>query len=689
MRKFLLFFCIILFVYSNAFNADWQLDDNPNILSNFNIHISELTFQQLAATFRAHPTVPDKIYRPVGCFSFGLNWYFGQSNVFGYHLVNIFIHILTAWFLFLTMRLLLRIHYQKQHPPQSQFFTAAAVLGALLWALAPIQTQAVTYIVQRMAAMAAMFSIIAIYAYLRGKTAAQEKKYLWFALCLVSFCAALGSKENAVLLPASLLLVELSFFRHHVSKKHFSFFLLISVAAFTAGFFFIRYGLEISSFHFSNFFSFLEGYDERSFTFKERLLTEPRIVLVYLSQIFLPNVQRLSIDHDIIPSTSLFFPWNTFPSILIIILITSISLVFLKKYPLFCFPVFFFFLNHTVESTVAPLELMFEHRNYLPSLFLFLPVGIFVAHILYSTPPQPVFRRITAMLCTILFLIISGHATYTRNQTWTTVESLWADALRKAPNSSRAAFFLGKEYLQAGQYTLAYRYFQLSLMNANRAANPKFTKKVAFGHLGAIQYFRGQYESALQHFNQCLELDRKDESCLKNRLLNFLKLDFPEKALSDALQLVRNYPDSEAYYYLTALSFYKIGNNEEALKWLQKITKESLNSYEGAYLTGILLMKAGAYKNSLLFLQQAAILSSNSIKSHLALAAARYASGQISLSEDIMKNAIKKYPLLAIKKSLEDIRKQDEINKDILGEVENILLLSIRYRKVLFIHANE
>ncbi|CAK8714460.1 Tetratricopeptide repeat-containing protein [Candidatus Electronema halotolerans] len=672
MNKFLLFFSIVVLSYSNSLNTTWQFDDAPNILNNSKLHVSELTFQQLSATLRAHPAIPNKIYRPLPCLTLGLNWYFGQDNVFGYHVVNLAIHILTGWFLFLTLHLLLRIYYKKKrYPPQ--FFAAAALLATLFWALAPIQTQAVTYIVQRMAAMAAMFSIIAIYAYLRGKTADQGKKYLWFVLCLVSFCAALGSKENAVLLPASLLLLELSFFYHRISKKYIIFILLIAAATFTTGFFFIRHGLDISSFHVSKLFSFLDGYDKRSFTLKERLLTEPRIVLMYFSQIVLPNVQRLSIEHDIVLSTSLFSPWTTLPAILTIFLAVSSSLFFLKKHPLFCFPVLFFFLNHTVESTIVPLELMFEHRNYLPSLFLFLPVGIVVAHILYSTPQQPVFRQITAILCTSLFLIISGHATYTRNQAWATEESLWTDAVRKAPNSSRVAHNLGMRYLQSSQYQHAYHYFNLSLKNAENSPTPETTKKISLSGMGSVSYMLGRYQQALMFFDECLDIDKKDEACLKNKVLSLLDLGYPEKALPAAHKLTVEYPTYPAYQYLAALSAYRVGDIDTSLQRLQKIVKQGLNNHEGMYLTGILLAKSGAYKNSLLFLQRAIRLSPTMIKYQIVLASVYYADGQNSMARKIIEDIFKMYPLSRIRNALGSIKKYNEIDQGDIEKIEGVL----------------
>ncbi|XOF33211.1 MAG: tetratricopeptide repeat protein [Candidatus Electrothrix sp. YB6] len=666
---FLLTTGIILISYVNSFNTSWHLDDEPNILTNTKLHLSSLNLQQINHAIRAHPTVPERnrLYRPLPCLTLALNWYFGQDNVFGYHVVNLAIHILTAWFLFLTLHLLLHIHYKKQYPPQ--FFTGAALLAALFWALAPIQTQAVTYIVQRMASMATLFTIIAIYTYLRGRT---EKKYIWFILCLLSFFAALGSKENAILLPASLFLLEFSFFRHHFSKKNITLLALAGGAVLICGFLFVRYGLGITPFKISNPLSFLDSYSNRSFTFSERILTQPRIVLMYLSQIFLPISERLSIEHDIVLSGSLFSPWTTLPSILLILSLIVSSLVFLKKYPLICFPVLFFFLNHAVESTILQLELIFEHRNYLPSLFLFLPFGAGIAHVLYVPGKLSLFGRTAVVFCTILFLVISGHATYTRNLDWATEGTLWTDAIRRAPNSSRAAHNLGKWHRQFGQYRQAYHYFQLAFQNADKAADPKMTKKAALNGMASVVYMLGNYQQSLQYFNQCLEIDEKDEACLKNRLLAFLQLGQPEKALPDGLKLTEEYPAPVEYQYLTAVSAYQTGNLDIALKRLQEITGRSLNNHQVMHLTGLLLMKNKAYPNSLFFVQQAEQLAPKTLRYQLTLAAAYYANNQHDSTEKILRDIVAEYPLPGIKTALQNVQ-HDVLNEEAVSFLKNSL----------------
>ncbi len=660
----LLITALVLLVYSNTFQSSWQFDDEPNILLNSNLHISELTVAQISQAMRAHPDSPEsgKLYRPIPCLTFGLNWYFGQDNVWGYHAVNTAVHILTAWLLFFTLRLLLRIYYQNQKKKEdSQLIDTAALLGALFWALAPVQTQAVTYIVQRMASMAAMFTIIAIYSYLRGRT---EKKYIWFILCLLSFFAALSSKENAILLPASLFLLELSFFTHNFSKKQISRLVISGGIVLFFGFIFVRYGLGITPFKLSNPLSFLDSYANRSFTFSERILTQPRIVLMYISQIFLPVADQLSFEHEVVLSTSLFSPWTTLPSITIIFGLIGSSFYFLKKYPLICFPILFYFLNHAVESTIFQLELVFEHRNYLPSLFLFLPLGVLVARILYGTAQRTVFHRAAAATCATLFLITSGHATYTRNMVWATEGTLWTDAIRKAPNSARAARYLGKWYQKRGQEEIAYRYLQLSLVNSKNDPSPEYARRTSLNQIGALHYKRHENEKALYYFNKCLDLNKYSTPCLRNRILVFLRLNQAERALSDAEILINQHPSSVVYRYLSALSSYQAEDFDTALKMISSIGN-SFNDYQIMQLTGLIFLKKNDYQNSLFFLKKAERLFP-SLENKINLAVTCHLLNYKNIFEKLLSIIYNKYP----KEDIDLILKEDR-NKILTDNIHN------------------
>ena len=312
---------MILLGYLNTFKASWHLDDHSNINKNSVLHINNLEFKSLFRTFYSSPTRPgvigQKLYRPVPCLTFALNWYFGKDNVFGYHLVNIAVHILTAWILFFTVLNLLRTPNLIEKFPGSQHLIA--FLCAALWALNPIQTQAITYIVQRMASMAAMFYILSIFFYIKFRLSDRAVKRIIFLLsCLTGFVLALGSKENTLTLPVALLLIEIICFQD-LNQRHTRRNLIWGSIG--GGIFLIVFGNLL--FTPGSMLSIFNGYDNRPFTLSERLLTEPRILIFYLGQIFYPLADRLSIEHDIEISTSLFQPWTTVPSILLILVLVG------------------------------------------------------------------------------------------------------------------------------------------------------------------------------------------------------------------------------------------------------------------------------------------------------------------------------------------------------------------------------
>ena len=365
------FFAILVAVpYLNSFQASWHFDDYCNIVSNERLHIDNVHPETLSKAFFAKPWGGgDRLYRPLPMLTFAINWYLGKERTFGYHLVNLGFHVLTALMLFLTILRLYETPKLKGTENDSVFFTA--ILAASLWALNPIQVQAVTYIVQRMAVMAAFFYTAGIFFYIGARNPDIKKKqfsnYLFSAIC---FAAAVASKENAVSFPLSIFLVEIIFFQDLEQPKTrrivFAGLAAMAVASAISG---------ILLFFGGDALGMLRGYGPRSFSLLERVLAQPRVLILYLSQIFYPIPDRLSFVHDIELSTSLIHPWTTLPSILAVIGLLLLGAKVSKKMPFAGFAILFFFAAHAVESTILPLEIVFEHRNYLASLFLFVPVA--------------------------------------------------------------------------------------------------------------------------------------------------------------------------------------------------------------------------------------------------------------------------------------------------------------------------
>jgi len=292
----------LLIIYSNSFHGDWHFDDYVNIVENQHIKINSFTWHEIRNSL--YGVEQNGLLRPLSYLSFALNYKFGKMDVFGFHVVNFTIHCLAAIFLFLFIYNALRLPMLKERYKNTAF--PAALLATLFWALNPVWVTSVTYIVQRMASMAGMFYIMSMYFYLRGRTSRKSfYAILLFSLSLTTGLASVLSKENAVMLPVSILLFDLLLIqgasKENIKKMLVIFamlFLLISTA-----------GLIYAG-GFSNAFG---DYDIRDFTMTQRILTEPRVILFYLSLLFYPVNSRLTFLYDIEISRSLFQPWTTLP----------------------------------------------------------------------------------------------------------------------------------------------------------------------------------------------------------------------------------------------------------------------------------------------------------------------------------------------------------------------------------------
>jgi protein O-mannosyl-transferase len=158
---------------------------------------------------------------------------------------------------------------------------------------------------------------------------------------------------------------------------------------------------------------------------------------------------RLSIAHSFELSTSLFEPVTTFFAILFVFGLIAFSLAIARKRPLFAYCILFFVVNHLIESTIFSLELVFEHRNYLPSMLFFVPIAAGLCYLLDHFAYR---KRMKYVLCAfiVLLLVGLGHSTFMRNFTWKNEESLWIDASEKAPGEFRVHHNLGKFYQDYG-----------------------------------------------------------------------------------------------------------------------------------------------------------------------------------------------------------------------------------------------
>ncbi|MRS03017.1 hypothetical protein EG832_07310, partial [bacterium] len=416
---------ILSVVYSNSFYGEWHYDDFANIVNNTHIQLKSFSWPEIKQSLMG--MYQDRLLRPLAYFSFALNYRLGGMDVFGFHVLNFIIHYLSSVFLFLFIYNMFKLPLLRDK--YSAIAYPAALLATLFWAIHPLFVTSVTYIVQRMASMAAMFYILSMYFYLKARTAQKTgAAVVLFTGCCLAGLASFFTKENAAVLPISILLFDLILIQG-VTKENIKRFGKIIVIPLLI---FFIIGLIYTG-GFSNAFS---GYAVRDFSMAERLLTEPRVIIFYLTLLFYPIGSRLTLIYDVAVSRSLFDPWTTVPSILIIVLMIGLALYWAKKRPVITFCILFYFLNHVVEGSVIPLELIYEHRNYLPAMLLFIPLAEFILYVLnYFSYKKAIQFAVAAGV--VVIIVGEGDVTYNRNQIVSDDFLLWMDNIEKSPELSR------------------------------------------------------------------------------------------------------------------------------------------------------------------------------------------------------------------------------------------------------------
>ena len=462
--------------YANTFQAPFVLDDWNNILDNPFIRWTQLDFESVRFTVSNAP-----LARPVAYLTFALNHWLGGYEVAGYHAVNLAIHLANAWLVYALARITLR---RLPHlSPQASPAPAApavwlALAAALVFVAHPLQTQSVTYIVQRMNLLCALFYLSALLAFIRGRLAASGPRAAgWYALALLAGALALGSKENAATLPLAAWLYDWFFLRDLRRGRGAELALLLIVALF-AGLFVGRGGTG------------LLDHSARAFTLWERLLTQPRVVMLYVSLIALPLPGRLNLAHDVAFSRGLLDPATTLASLAAIAALLVLAVRVAKRRRLASFAILWFFLHLAIESTIFPIELVFEHRTYLPLVGVCLWLAVPLSRAA-SLRPRLAVGAAAAVVAAL------SIATFVRNATWGSEIGLWSDAAAKSPELMRAHTNLGVALWRAGRHEEALAAYDRALSIAPDSAELHYDRVFSLRALGRNQEAESELDLVL------------------------------------------------------------------------------------------------------------------------------------------------------------------------------------------------
>lgn len=353
---------LVVAVYWPGLQGGFFFDDGPSILMAEGVRLQTLSLESLQQAWDSGGSGP--FGRPVAQLSFALNYYFNDFYPFAFKATNLAIHLACSVLVFGLVRQLLTA--TTAQAKQQHLLLAAGAVTAL-WLLHPIQLLPVLHVVQRMTSLSALFLLTALWVHIRGRERAGRAGAAWLMLAWgVLWPLSFFSKETGVLFPAFALAWELILRRSTQGRldRFARGFAALAALCLLAG---LAYALSPRA-------QWLwAGYDLRSFSLVERLLTEARVLWFYLTLMAAPRLEALGLYHDdIVISTDLFSPWTTLPALLGLVGLVWLAWRLRTRAPLATFGITWFLIGHGLESTVLPLEIAHEHRNYLPLLGILL-----------------------------------------------------------------------------------------------------------------------------------------------------------------------------------------------------------------------------------------------------------------------------------------------------------------------------
>lgn len=463
---------LTVLVYAPGLSGGWLFDDFPNIVNNQEVLPTDATLSSLTDAALSSPA--SRFKRPLASLSFAVNHLAGGLEPFSWKLVNLVIHLLNGWLVYLLTSALFRIVQQRSTPASSDQALSDDVLAALIavaWLLLPINLTAVLYVVQRMESLANLFVLIGLMGYVTARQRMLQGRS-GLSWCIVSLIIptvlGMGAKESAVMLPMYAFLVEWLVFGFRRipaaaakggaaagesrDQRLIVLFVVVLWVPLLFGLTWLLPGLFKP-----------DAWATRDFSPETRLLSEARIVIGYIGWTLLPTPQALSFYHDdYLPSAGLLQPWTTLASMVTILALLGLAWWQRQRRPLLALGIGLFFAGHVLTATILPLELVYEHRNYFASFGLLLAVVP-----LLNIPGnwQRTARTVLASLGIwwIALTAFTAHA-------WGEPLRLSADLAVRAPDSPRAQYDLGLMLMRQTNYDPASPFTPLVYPQLERAA---------------------------------------------------------------------------------------------------------------------------------------------------------------------------------------------------------------------------
>lgn len=443
---------VVALAYLPGLGGGFIFDDYQNI-----VHQPAIKMQEWSRTALGDALLSFRhgIGRPLPMLSFAIDHLIWGEDPFGYKVSSLAIHLANMLLISaLTHRVLCLVPAPGVGRP---FWPAAAM--ALIWAVHPLQVSTTLYVVQRMETLSLFFVLLALLAYLAGRTRQMAGRRAWpfLALCLPLVALGLACKETAALFPAYALALELTLLGFRAAARGAARALCLVHAA-------LLVVLAATAALLAPYYTDETFYAIRDFSAADRMLTQLRVVPMYLGWILLPRLGELTFYYDNFPaSVSLLQPVSTLWGGIFLLLLVASAVFLRKKAPLYALGVLWFLLSHAITSSYLPLELVFEHRNYFSILGVLLAI-----YGLLRMMPAP--SRHTAPVALAALIVGLTALTVIRTATWGNPLHLATQLAQANPGSARASTHLGDEYVMLSRASHDPLFHQLAEQEYERGA---------------------------------------------------------------------------------------------------------------------------------------------------------------------------------------------------------------------------
>ena len=521
-------------------------------------------------------------FRPVPYLSFYLNYLFssGGQSLNGYIYVNFVLHFFNAVLIYFSLKKIVKD-------------TKIAIIVSFLWALSPVNVFPVVYIVQRMTEFMFFFGFVSFLFFVNYL---ETRKAFFFILSLVFLALSILSKENGLLFIPFFFVYAVWFGYLKIEKRmvYLSFILLFIV------------------FYIANSFVFVSKYKFMGITPFQRLLTQSRVLLFYLKNMIVPVKSNIFLYLEFDKSLSLFNPLSTFFAVLVIVALFFLSYFLYEKEKIISFSIISFFIFHSLESTVYPLYTAFFHRNYVPSVFVYIVLVIVMKRVLKK---ELLFYLTLGVVIVNFIFVLKVH-----NASWVSPFYYESQNYKNFPLHKDLAGNLGRRYVLRGDLDKAISLYLNSFSSENF---PTRLQK-----LMTVFYNKGDYNSVvnlgrLTDFTDAKVLVGKAykmqgkfklaEECFKNVLKKgfsaqafFAYLDLLAKQgrFRDILNLIDKYENKAGNNYLITLyrvnSLIELGEFEKASKLIPDLKEENLR----LWMMGKLMLYQEKYQKAIEILKR-------------------------------------------------------------------------------------